>query len=123
MTCARSTRILFPVALSALMAVCAAGCGGGRNVSTAPLPLQDREGVAAALPKGVTFETAVIPDKMYGESSKTVEQALASLLAHVKGGVLVDVGMGQEIRFESSKNKVKTSKTPAKAYMIIHIAD
>jgi len=105
------------------MAVCAPGCGGGRNFSAAPSPLQDREAVAAALPKGVTLETAVIPDKMYGESSKTVEQALASLLAHVKGGVLLDGGMGQEIHFESSKSKDKTVKKAGRPYMIIHLAN
>jgi len=113
------------VALFAIVAVCAPGCGGGGlgGGSTAPLPLQDRETVVAALPKGVTLETPVVGDKMYGESSKTVEDALASVQAHVTNGVLKDGGLGQEIQFRSANSKDTTPKKPKKSYLVIHLAN
>jgi hypothetical protein len=76
------------------------GCGGSMLTSTAPPILRDREEVISALPKGITLDMAVVPDKMYGESSKTVEDALRSLNAYVRNGVLYDGGMGHQIQFD-----------------------
>jgi hypothetical protein len=122
MTCTKLTSVPCYFALIAVLAGCAAGCGG-KNTSTEPLPLRDREAVVAALPKGVTLETPVVPDKMYGEKSKTVEDALSSVQAHVRNGVLFDGGLGQEIRFESPGQKQKTTKTSKKPSLVIHLAN
>jgi hypothetical protein len=75
------------------------GCGGS-TTSTEPPILRDRQEVVSALPAGITLETPVVPDKLYGESAKTVEDALRSLNAYVRNGVLYDGGMGHQIQFD-----------------------
>jgi hypothetical protein len=70
----------------------------------------DRDRIAAALPKGVTMESAVSPNGLYGGSSKTVEEALRYLAANTRGDVLYDA-IGHEIRFETGKkDQPKTVK-------------
>ncbi len=86
--------------LACLLLVLQTGCGGGSSGSMAPAPLKDREAIIAALPTGVTLESAVIPDVLYGQSAKTVEDALAGLQAYVRGKSIYDGGLGREIRFE-----------------------
>jgi hypothetical protein len=113
------------LALFAALALVAAGCGK-TSPTTEPGILKEREDVIKALPKGVTLDSAVVPDKMYGESSKTVEDALRHLQAYVRERVLYDGGMGHEIRFDpappgSQKKTVKkTMEQPV--YMIIKLA-
>jgi hypothetical protein len=103
-------------ALCTALAVAAIGCGGSGSSSTQAAPLKDRDRIAAALPNGVTLESPVVPDKLYGESSKTVEDALASFQAYVRDGVIRDGGMGHEIRFDAgSKRTKKTTKTKKQA--------
>jgi hypothetical protein len=77
------------------------GCGGGSPLASGPVELKDRDKIVAALPKGVTLDSAVVPNILYGNSSKTVEQALASLQAYVRDGVIHDGGFGREIRFDT----------------------
>jgi hypothetical protein len=48
------------------------------------------------------METPVRADPSYGESSKTVEDALVFVQAYAKEGVMRDA-MGHEIRFEKGK--------------------
>ena len=93
--------------------LCAGGCGGG-SISTPTLSLSDRDAVAAILPKGVTLESPIVPNKLYGESSKTVEDALISLQAVVKNGLLQGGVMKQEIRFDTGSGSEGTKKTPKK---------
>jgi len=61
--------------------------------------------LATALPQGVTLEAPVVADTQYGESSKTVEDALASLQAYVRDNQIVDGGLGREVWFQSSSSK------------------
>ena len=68
-------------------------------------------------------ETPVVADKAYGESSKTVADALAALQATEKNGKLYD-GKGSEITFEHAvARKVKTKKSTAKNAVVVHLAD
>lgn len=91
--------------LSCALVTFALGCG--RSASpTDPGPLKEPDKISPLLPKGVTLETPVNPDKLYGESSKTVQEALASLQVYVKDGVIYD-GIGHEVHFDT--------ETPAKA--------
>src|SRR5436305_5024962 len=53
------------------------GCGGGSATPQAGA-LKDREAIAKVLPQGVSLESPVVPDRLYGSSSKNVEEALAS---------------------------------------------
>jgi hypothetical protein len=85
--------------LLAALGFSAGGCGGSMT-STEPPILRDRQEVVSALPAGITLEMPVVPDKMYGESSKTVEDALRSLNAYVRNGVIYDGGMGHQIQFD-----------------------
>src|SRR5208337_1637895 len=87
------------VALTCLLLVLEPGCGGGSSGKVSPGPLKDRDAVAAALPPGVSLDSPVVPDVLYKEA-KTVEDALASLQAYVRGRTILDGGMGHEIRFE-----------------------
>ena len=104
------------------------GCVGGSPGNLGSGPLKDREAIAAALPQGVNLESAVIPDVLYGQSSKTVEDALASLQAYVRGQTIHDGGLGREIRFEHSgkgpsdgkSQKKQKSKVP---YTVIMLAN
>jgi hypothetical protein len=95
----RSTLRLYAIGLLAALAVSAVGCSGGPKGPPPPLPLEDRDGVVAALPKGVTLESAVVANPLYA-SAKTVEDALKHLRARVKDKVLVDA-LGHEIHFDT----------------------
>ncbi len=99
------------IVLAGLLFLGPPGCGKGTS-GPLPGPLKDREALAAALPPGVTFETAVIPDARYG-FARTVEDALTSLQANVEGGAIHDGIAGQEIRFERGQPASKSSRKPA----------
>jgi hypothetical protein len=117
----RLTHIHGPLLLAALVALPIGGCGGGAENTPAAAPL-DREKLAAALPQGVTLETRVRPDKRYGESAKTVEDALKSLLATVRDNTIYDL-LGHEIRFESpGKARAKTAAKPTSAQTVVYLA-
>jgi len=115
------TRFFGSMFLSVLFALEIAGCGD-RAVTTPPAtPPLDREKLAAALPSGVTLDSPVRPDKGYGESSKTVGDALKSLLATVKDDTICDA-LGHEVRFESpgkpsAKAAPKTKRTQVTVYL------
>ena len=117
------------VVLTCLLFVLQTGCGGGSSGNVTPGPLKDREAIAAALPQGVTLQSPIIPDVLSGPSSKTVEDALASLQAYVRGQSIYDGGLGREIRFEHGGKKStdgKSQKKPQKSkvpYMVIMLAD
>jgi hypothetical protein len=75
------------------------------------------------LPSGVTLATPVRPDKACGESSKTVEDALKSLLVSVKDNVIIDA-LGHEVRFASPGKAAEKSQAKMKgAQVIIHLAN
>jgi hypothetical protein len=121
-------RIAFLSLMVAALAVAAGGCGEQSESSLPPL-LENPDEVAAVLPKGVTYDSPVVPDKRYGESSKTVKDALASLRARVKDGVLVSGYTGPPIRFDNepaAKSKPagssRTSKKVQKPPAVIHLA-
>ena len=101
------------VALTCLLLVLEPGCGGGSSGKVSPGPLKDRDAVAAALPQGVSLDSPVVPDVLYKEA-KTVEDALASLQAYVRGQTILDGGMGHEIRFEHGGKASAESKSPKK---------
>jgi hypothetical protein len=101
------------VALTCLLVVLQPGCGGGSSGKVNAGPLKDRDAIAAALPQGVSLESAVVPDVLYGEA-KTVEDALASLQAYVRGQTIFDGGLGHEIRFEHGGKGSTESKSPKK---------
>jgi hypothetical protein len=88
------------------------GCGGGPATTQAG-PLKDREAIASALPPGVTLASPVVPDPLYGSTSKNVEDALASLQAYVRNNVIYDGGIGREIRFQPEG--AKENKTAGKS--------
>ncbi len=101
--------------LVAALSVAASGCGGATDSSLAPTALENPEQVAAVLPKGVTMETPVVPDKRYGDTSKTVAEALMCLRAQVKNGVLFAGYAGPEIHFDNEPAaKIKPSRTAKK---------
>jgi hypothetical protein len=106
-----TTRLACSIPLLAALVATAGGCGGSKPSSSLPKPLQNREEIAALLPKGVTLESPVVPNKLYGESSKTVEDALAAVSAQVKDGVLHAGFIGPEIQFDN-----ETAKKPAKKF-------
>jgi len=84
----------------------------------------DRGDLASALPEGISLDSPVIPDLLYGESSQTVGEALANLQAYVREGTLYDGGMGREIRFEragkqvAKKGQTRTAKGDAPLLII-----
>ena len=114
----------------ALVCVVGPGCGSGSTGGTAPAPLKDKDAITAVLPTGVTLESAVVADPVYGASAKTVEEALASRMAYVRDGKLYDGGLGREIRFESpggaakgnSKSTSNKGKKGAKPFTTIKLA-
>jgi len=62
------------------------------------------------------------------KEAKTVEDALTSLQAYVRGQTLVDGGMGHEIRFEhagkgSTESKSPKKKQKAAPYTVITLAN
>ena len=92
-----------------------------------PGPLKERAAIAAVLPQGVSFDSPVIPDVLYGESSQTVEDALATLRAYVRGQTIHDGGLEREIRFErggkgsredESQKRQQKSKVPHTVIML-----
>jgi hypothetical protein len=102
------------------------GCGGGPATTQAG-PLKDREAIAQALPQGVTLESPVVPDPLYGSTSKNVEDALASLQAYVRNKVIYDGGFGREIHFQpegtnDSKSGAKSTKKGKTRTTIIVLA-
>ena len=102
----------FFVILAELSACCLiVGCGA-RGLATDPGPLKDREAIAKQLPPGVTLESTVVPNMMYGNSAKTVEDALAGLQAYVRDGAIHDGGLGSEIQFKRDGKVVADSKGP-----------
>jgi hypothetical protein len=107
------------------LAVVISGCGGEPG-SPEPGKITKPEEVATALPSGITLETPVVGDKRYGESSKTVADALGALNAQVKDGVLAAGFVGGEIQFDGDpKAKSKTpkpAKKGAKPPVVIHLA-
>jgi hypothetical protein len=119
------------VVLTGLLSVLQTGCGGGSGAGKASAgPLKDRETIAAALPKGVSLDSAVIPNAMYGTSSKTVEDALANLQAYVRGQAIHDGGLGREIHFErggkslaDARSAEKSLKKPRGPFTVIMLAD
>jgi hypothetical protein len=122
----RSTGLVF----LALLCIVDSGCGSGSTGSTALAPLKDKDAITAALPKGVTLESAIVADPVYGASAKTVEEALANLMAYARDGKLYDGGLGREIRFEppggaakgSQKSTDKKGKKGAKSFTTIKLA-
>ena len=120
-----SSRVACSWALRTVLALAASGCGG-QNDSSQPGTIDKPEEVAAVLPAGVTMETPVVADKRYGENSKTVADALASLNAKVKDGVLTAGFVGPEIHFDSEPvSKVKPGKQAKKAKkpaVVVHLA-
>ena len=112
------TQLVFPSGrwiFLAVLAFVSAGCEM-TSTPTGPGILREREDVIKTLPKGVTLETPIVPDKMYGDG-KTVEDALRHLQASVRDGVLYDGGLGGEIRFdpEPPGTPKKTTKKAGKA--------
>jgi len=118
-----TTRLACSIPLLTALVATAGGCGGSNPSSSHPT-LQNREEIAALLPKGVTLESPIVPDKRYGESSKTVEDALASVSAHVKDGVLHAGFIGPEIQFdnEAANKPAKKLKKGEKPPTVIRLA-
>ncbi len=115
MRLASSIKRCTTVVLTCLLFVFQLGCGGGSVAGkVSPGPLKEREAIAAVLPQGVSFDSPVIPDVLYGKSSKTVEDALANLQAYVRGQTIHDGGLGREIRFEHSGKGSKEGKSQKK---------
>ena len=75
-------------------------CGQGERDP----PLEDKEAVAELLPAGVSLESKawVFP----GNPEMTVEQKLARMRAHVKGGKLFGADSGVEIKFYKRRRPV-----------------
>jgi len=116
------TRVFGPLLLAALFALPIGGCGGSGPAQPAVAPA-DSEKLAAALPSGVTLQTPVRPDKLYGESAKTVEDALKNLLATVKNNAIYDA-LGHEIRFESpGKAPTKKAAKLKAPQTVVHLAN
>ena len=110
----RSKRIWANMIWLGLCCALNGGCRDGSSASQA-VPLKDREAIISALPQGVTLESPVVPDALYGSSSKNVEEALANLQAYVRNNVIYDGGFGREIQFQpggakESKSAGKSSK-------------
>jgi hypothetical protein len=108
--------------LAGFLAVPTGGCGDGAVTTPPAAPPLDREKLAAALPSGVTLDTPVKPDKAYGESSKTVGDALKNLLATVKDNTISDA-LGHEIRFQSSSTPVKAPPKGQRAQIVVYLAN
>ena len=121
-----SSRVACSLAVLVALVGAAGGCGGS-NDSTESGAIAKPEELSAVLPTGVTMETPVVSDSRYGESSKTVAEALASLHAQVKDGVLVAGYVGPEIHFDNepaakSKPSTTKSKKAKKPPVVVHLA-
>ena len=89
-----------------LVSVLSAWVRGGSSTRRTPGPLKDREAIAKLrFPPGVRSRARSSWDPISGSSSKTVEEALASLQAYVRDNVIFDGGLGQEIRIRSEGDK------------------
>jgi hypothetical protein len=84
----------------ALVAALAVGVNGCRSSDQSQSDPRSPEQLALGLPLGTSLDSAVIADSRYGESSRTVEDALTYLNASQRDGVLHDSG-GNEIHFET----------------------
>ncbi len=94
-------------------------------MGTTPPPVEgfDSAKLAAALPSGITLQTPVRPDKRYGESAKTVEDALKGIFAIVKDNRICD-GFGHEVRFESaSKGRAKSAAKSQEPQTVVYLAN
>lgn len=118
----RSTRGCRSLLLSALFALPLAGCGDGSATTPPAVAPADSDKLAAALPSGVTLQTPVRPEKAYGESSKTVEDALKNLLATVKDNKICDA-LGHEVRFESPGKAAPKPAKKQRAQVVVHLAN
>jgi hypothetical protein len=107
----RFSRIRAKLSICCLIVSSLGGCGGGGPV-TDPGPLKDRDAIAKLLPTGVTLESPVVPNVMYGKSAKTIEDALAGLQAYVRDGAIHDGGLGSEIQFKRDGKVVGDAKGP-----------
>ena len=121
-----SSRVACSLALLVALAGTAGGCGGNNDSSEVGTIAKPEE-LSAVLPTGVTMETPVVSDSRYGASSKTVAEALASLHAQVKDGVLVAGYIGPEIHFDNeptakSKPSTTKSKKSKKPPVVVHLA-
>jgi hypothetical protein len=107
----RSAGIWASLSICCLIVSPIGGCGGGAPV-TDPGPLKDRDAIAKLLPAGVTLESPVVPNVMYGNSAKTVEDALAGLQAYVRDGAIHDGGLGSGIQFKRDGKVMGDAKGP-----------
>ncbi len=114
---------------SSLLVLAIAGCGGG-TPGTDPGPLKDKEAIAPLLPPGVTLESPIVPNPMFGASSITVADALASLQAYARDGAIHDGGLGSEVQFKrdgkvlgsGSAEKTKKKAKGAPTLTVIELA-
>src|SRR4051794_16852793 len=96
-----------------LISTALSGCGGG-SPTVATGPSQVRDEIARSLPPGVTLESPVVPNPMYGPGAKTVGDALASLQAYVRDGAIYDGGLGSEIHFKKEGKALSETKGAGK---------
>jgi hypothetical protein len=116
------SRVFAPTLIVALFACLLGGCGDGAVTTPPAVAPIDTSKLSAALPSGVTLQTPVRPDKAYGESVKTVEDALKNLIATVKDGTLYDA-LGHEILFESEGAPAAKPAAKSKgAQIVVHLA-
>lgn len=114
----RAAHVLLSCALSALLA----GCGGSAEAPTKPPPLENEAEIVALLPSGVTLDTPIVPNELFGENAKTVGDALAALHAQVRDKKLIDGGMGQPIHIRKPGEK-SSKKSKLGGPMTITIAE
>jgi hypothetical protein len=111
------------LSLLALLALPIAACGGGGSATTPPaVEALDTASISSALPRGVTLETPVRADKLYGESSKTVQDALKNLVATVKDHTIYDA-LGKEIVFDSPGKAAPKPAKGKRAQVVVHLAN
>lgn len=109
--------------IAGLLSALLVGCGGGGEAPTKPPPLKNQDEIIAHLPSGVTLDTPIAPNPLFGEDAKTVGDALASLHAHVRDKKLVDGGMGQTIHFQKAGDKAPKKSKGLGGPMTITIAE
>jgi len=99
-----------------------AGCGASGEAPTKPPPLENQAEIVALLPSGVTLDTPIVPDKLFGEDAKTVGDALAALHAQVRDKKLIDGGMGQTIHIQKPGEKAPKKSKGLGGSMTITVA-